>query len=255
MVRRDLEVLAFLQRHDCVERLAGTRSRLDDGLEHWLELVRRAADHGQHVAGGGLVFERLLQLAGTRLHLLEKARVFDCDLLFVCDVASRAREANGAALPVPERDPVLARPVPCAVGMEVAVLDLKALRLAFEMRARGRLVARQIVRVDPAAPVLGRLQLVRGQAERRVEPGRVEHLVGYEIPFIDALIDRLERKLMPLLTLAQRALCLLAPGHVAHRAYQADGASLAVPQGQTVVLDPAVFAATHKDPVFAVHSG
>ena len=64
---------------ECMFGLAETRRRLDDGVEHRLQLAGRAADDVEHVAGRGLVLERLRQLARARLHLLEQPRVLDGD--------------------------------------------------------------------------------------------------------------------------------------------------------------------------------
>jgi hypothetical protein len=56
------------------ERSLGvTQSRrgLDNGIQHRLDVVRGTANHVEHVARGGLVFERLLQLARACLHFVE----------------------------------------------------------------------------------------------------------------------------------------------------------------------------------------
>ena len=52
---------------------------VQDFIEHWLQLAGRTRDDLQHLAGGSLVVERLLQLARARLHVLEQARVLDGD--------------------------------------------------------------------------------------------------------------------------------------------------------------------------------
>src|SRR5262245_27792709 len=51
----------------------------DDGVEHRLQLARRATDDREYFTGGGLVLERLLQLGRARLHLLEQSRILDGD--------------------------------------------------------------------------------------------------------------------------------------------------------------------------------
>ena len=64
------------------ERILGLAKlvrRLDDRVEHRLQVVRRAADDAEHVRGRGLVLERLGQLARARLDLLEQPDVLDCD--------------------------------------------------------------------------------------------------------------------------------------------------------------------------------
>ena len=49
------------------------------GLEHRLQLARRARDHAQHLGGRGLLLQRLGQLARARLHLVEQPHVLDRD--------------------------------------------------------------------------------------------------------------------------------------------------------------------------------
>jgi len=54
----------------------GTRC---DRIEDRLHIRCRTADDVQHIGGCNLVFERFLQLAGLRLHLLEQMDVADGD--------------------------------------------------------------------------------------------------------------------------------------------------------------------------------
>ena len=44
-----------------------------------MQIERRAADDLQHVGCRGLLFERLLNIARARLHLVEQAHILDCD--------------------------------------------------------------------------------------------------------------------------------------------------------------------------------
>ncbi len=53
--------------------------RLDDGIEHGLEVERGAADHFQHVARRRLAFERPGEIVIACLELLEQPHVFDRD--------------------------------------------------------------------------------------------------------------------------------------------------------------------------------
>src|SRR5215472_4362153 len=53
-------------------RLTQLRRRLDQRVKHWLQIESRAADHLEHVGGGGLLLQRLPQL-------VEQARVLDGD--------------------------------------------------------------------------------------------------------------------------------------------------------------------------------
>ncbi len=54
----------------------GTRC---DRIEDRLHIRCRTADDVQHIGGCNLVFERFLQLAGFRLHLLEQTHILDGD--------------------------------------------------------------------------------------------------------------------------------------------------------------------------------
>ena len=53
-------------------RLAQPGGRLDQRIEHGLQIERRAADDLEHVGGGGLLLQRFAQL-------VEQARVLDGD--------------------------------------------------------------------------------------------------------------------------------------------------------------------------------
>src|SRR5438552_6890032 len=52
---------------------------LDEGLQHGLEIERRAADHLEHFAGRRLLLERDPQLTVARLQLREQPHVLDGD--------------------------------------------------------------------------------------------------------------------------------------------------------------------------------
>ena len=52
--------------------VAKARRRFDQGVEHRLQIEGRAADHLEHVGGGGLLLQRFAQL-------VEQARVLDGD--------------------------------------------------------------------------------------------------------------------------------------------------------------------------------
>src|SRR5215813_7328050 len=49
------------------------------GLEHRLQLARRARDNTEDLRGCGLLLKRLSKLARTGLHLVEQPHVFDRD--------------------------------------------------------------------------------------------------------------------------------------------------------------------------------
>ena len=56
-----------------------SRRRLDQRIEHRLQIERRAADHLEHVGGRGLLLQRFREVAGLRLHLVEQPHVLDRD--------------------------------------------------------------------------------------------------------------------------------------------------------------------------------
>ena len=60
-------------------RLAQASRGFDDSVENRLEIGWRTTDHFKHIAGGGLILERLLQLALARLLRREQPRVLDGD--------------------------------------------------------------------------------------------------------------------------------------------------------------------------------
>ena len=72
-------------------------------LQNQLQIERRAADHLEHVGGRGLLLQRLGEVAGARLHLVEQAHVLDRDHGLIgegldeCDLALRERAGVGRA--------------------------------------------------------------------------------------------------------------------------------------------------------------
>jgi hypothetical protein len=71
---------AFRRQRDVTDvRLANSRGRLDERIEHGLQVKGRAADHLEHIGGRGLLFQRLAQLACARLHLFKQTHVLNCD--------------------------------------------------------------------------------------------------------------------------------------------------------------------------------
>ena len=67
-------------------RLAQSRRRLDQRIEHRLQIEGRAADDLEHVGGGGLLLQRFAQL-------VEQAGVLDRDDGLVGEVLSQRRSA------------------------------------------------------------------------------------------------------------------------------------------------------------------
>ena len=65
-----------LDQHDPRERgIAQVRGALGDGAHHRLDVGRRAGDHAQDLADGGLLLERVLELAGALLDLALEAGI------------------------------------------------------------------------------------------------------------------------------------------------------------------------------------
>jgi hypothetical protein len=58
-------------------RAAQPCRRLHQSVEHSLQIESRAADHLEHVGGGGLLLQRFAQFAGTLLHFVEQPHVLD----------------------------------------------------------------------------------------------------------------------------------------------------------------------------------
>ena len=62
-----------------VSGVAEPGGRFGEGVEHRLQVEGRAADDLEHVAGRGLVFERLLEVAGALAQFVEQPRVLHRD--------------------------------------------------------------------------------------------------------------------------------------------------------------------------------
>ena len=69
----------FATEDERVIGLAQPRRRLDQRIQHRLQVECRAADHLEHVGGGGLLLQRLAEIVGARLHLVEQSHVLDRD--------------------------------------------------------------------------------------------------------------------------------------------------------------------------------
>ena len=67
-------------------RLAEPRRRLDQRIEHGLQIEGRAADDLEHVGGGGLLLQRFAQL-------VEQPRVLDGDDGLGGEIRAPARSA------------------------------------------------------------------------------------------------------------------------------------------------------------------
>jgi hypothetical protein len=72
MHRREPKCVSVVEQQVAELGLADTHRILKHGLEHWLQFTRRAADHLEHIGGGGLLLQRFAQL-------VKQPRVFDGD--------------------------------------------------------------------------------------------------------------------------------------------------------------------------------
>ena len=70
VMRYSAQIIALAQEDDGVVSVAQARRRLDEGVEHRLQIECRAADHLEHIGGGGLLLQRLAKL-------VEQPRVLD----------------------------------------------------------------------------------------------------------------------------------------------------------------------------------
>ena len=74
--------------------VAQSRRRLDERIEHRLQVEGRAADDLQHLGRRRLLLQRLGELGGARLHFLEQARILDRDDGLVGEGLEDARSAS-----------------------------------------------------------------------------------------------------------------------------------------------------------------
>ncbi len=79
VLRPENEFVAVPQYHRRVVGFAKPAGALDDGFENRPDIGRRGGDHAEDVCTAGLVSQRLLQLAGLGLHLIEQPGILDGD--------------------------------------------------------------------------------------------------------------------------------------------------------------------------------
>jgi hypothetical protein len=79
MMRAGMQVAAIFQEHDGIIGPANLACAFDDGLENRPDIGRGGRDHAKDVAASGLVSQRLLQLAGLCLDLIEQPHILDRD--------------------------------------------------------------------------------------------------------------------------------------------------------------------------------
>src|SRR5206468_1860448 len=75
----EMQIVANPQQHARIIGIAKYAGALDDSLEGRSDIGRRGRDDLEHVAGGGLLLQRLLEIARLGLHLVEQADVLDGD--------------------------------------------------------------------------------------------------------------------------------------------------------------------------------
>jgi hypothetical protein len=74
-----VQKIAIVQEDTAEHGLAQTCGAFDNCPEHRLGVCQRPADDIKHLARRSLMFERLGELARTRLHLVEQPYVLDRD--------------------------------------------------------------------------------------------------------------------------------------------------------------------------------
>ena len=79
MKRCEAKRVALPQQDRRVDGGAERACGAGDGVEHGLDFARRAADHLEHVGGGGLLLQGLAQVVGALPQLVEQPRVLDGD--------------------------------------------------------------------------------------------------------------------------------------------------------------------------------
>ena len=122
----------------------------------------------------------------------------------ISPVDPETRQARPAL--VAARDAMLARPVPGAIGVAIAVLDFEAVCLSLEVSDNRRTVVRHVIGMDPIEPLLSRREFLGRQRYEIIEARRVVHFTGRNVPLVDSLVDRFHGGRVALLAVAK---CLL----------------------------------------------
>src|SRR5437667_3116464 len=82
-MRAKLKLVTILEAHYGIVSTAKLASTFGNGLEDWPNICRRGCNHTEYVSAPCLVSERLGQVAGLRLHLVEQPYVLDGDRCLV----------------------------------------------------------------------------------------------------------------------------------------------------------------------------
>ncbi len=94
-------------------RPAKSSGELDQRIEHRLEIERRAADHLEHLGGGGLLLQRVGEVVGALVQCAEQPRILDRDHRL------RGEAGDQRDLPLGERAHLLAENADCADQLAV----------------------------------------------------------------------------------------------------------------------------------------
>ena len=78
-LRHEFEDAVPIKGDNAIGRIAELDRRSSQAVEHRVEVERRATDDLQHVGGRSLLLQRLAQVIGLGLYLVEQPRVLDGD--------------------------------------------------------------------------------------------------------------------------------------------------------------------------------
>jgi len=167
-------------------------------IEHRREVAGRAVDNLQYLGGRGLLLQALAQ------------RLFGRFLRG--DVARGPHNSINPAGIVPEANAMLPCPMPCAVGVAIAILRFQPLGFALEVGEDRFPELWHVGGVDTVGPIRHRSQLFRSQHDQFANPRRIAHLAGHNIPLVEALVDRPHRQRVAFFAFAQGQIESLAFG-------------------------------------------
>src|SRR5258705_8414566 len=103
-MRAVAQAVAILEEHDGIEGIAKLAGALDNGLENRPDIGRRRGDHPQDIAAPGLIDQRVGEVAGLCLYLIEQPDVLNGDGRLVGNKRFRAARC-------PTLEPVARGPV------------------------------------------------------------------------------------------------------------------------------------------------
>src|SRR5215212_7001904 len=77
VMRAEMQVVVSPQEHGGIVGIAKLAGTLDNSLKGWSNNGRRGCDHLKNVAAPGLIDQRLGQVAGLCLQLIEQSRILN----------------------------------------------------------------------------------------------------------------------------------------------------------------------------------